>query len=212
MISIAIPAYEMQGEGVELLSWCLRQLSWAFDDVIVSDDSGIDDFKELCDVYGYKYVRNIRTKGAAGNLNNAIDHAKYDIIKVLFQDDYYEDDGRELLNINHWSFCTSKHNTNRGDHVPYHPPSLKELALGCNTYGSPSAMAFRRTDLRFDENLQWLFDVDFYVRMTQRYGLPDLLPTFVNITEWDGMATNTVCTGDIRVRESNYMKEKYANL
>ncbi len=212
MVSIVIPAYEMQGEGVVRLAWCLRQLYWAFDDVIVSDDSGIEDMIAICDVYGYKYVRNIRTKGAAGNLNNAIDHAKYDIIKVLFQDDYYEDDGSELRNMNHWSFCTSKHNTNRGDHVPYHPPSLKELALGCNTYGSPSAMAFRKTDLRFDENLQWLFDVDFYVRMTQRYGLPDILPTFVNITEWEGMATNTVCTGDIRVMESNYMKEKYANL
>lgn len=212
MVSIVIPAYEMQGEGVDRLAWCLRQLSWEWDEVVVSDDSGIDEFMELCDVYGYKYVRNTRTKGAAGNLNNAIDHARGHIIKVLFQDDYFEDTPDSLVAMNHWSFCTSKHNTNRGDHVPYHPPSLKELALGCNTYGSPSAMAFRKTDLRFDENLQWLFDVDFYVRMTQRYGLPDLLPTFVNITEWEGMATNTVCTGDIRVRESNYMKEKYANL
>ena len=219
MISIAIPAYEMGGKGLYYLDRAIKSINhWGVDyEIVIALDHGFmpDFIKEGYDfmlIENITVVRNQRKQGAAGNLNTALDIAKGDIIKVLFQDDTLTAWLQNFANINHWSFCTSKHNTNRGDHVPYHPPSLKELALGCNTYGSPSAMAFRRTDLRFDENLQWLFDVDFYVRMTQRYGLPDLLPTFVNITEWEGMATNTVCTGDIRVREANYMKQKYANL
>lgn len=210
MVSIVIPAYEMQGEGGYFLERAISSCKiLGYDNIIVADQTYYKIFEYACDETNVKHI-STKANGAAANLNTAIDAANGDIIKVLFQDDQL---GSPIdTNFTHWSFCTSKHNTNRGDHVPYHPPSLKELAIGCNTYGSPSAMAFRKTDLRFDENLQWLFDVDFYVRMTQRYGLPDLLPTFVNITEWEGMATNTVCTGDIRVRESEYMSNKYKNL
>jgi glycosyltransferase involved in cell wall biosynthesis len=213
MVSVVIPAYEMGGRGVEFLDRALQSCNDSCVEEIVISDQTISTWAlDLSIKYGAIYVP-YRKKGAAGNLNNAINSAHGEIIKVLFQDDTLS--GRSLEpfeNINHWGFCTSKHNIERPDHVPYHNPDLKSLALGKNTYGSPSALAFRKTELRFDEHLKFLFDCEFYVRMTQKYGLPDIVDTFVNITEWEGMATNTVCTGQVRLIDAEYISYKHANL
>jgi len=212
MISVVIPAYEMHGKGIYYLSRAINSIM-PFDgvEIIVSDDSQTSDIKDYCDQYRIKYYRNKRTKGTSGNLNNAIDHATGDIIKVLFQDDRICS-LEPFANIDKWAFCKSKHNKGRPDHEPKHPATLKDLATGCNTYGSPSAMAFRRTPLRFDENLKWLLDCDFYARMIRRYGLPELVNASVRITEWAGQATYTVATGAIRLRETEIMNIRYANI
>jgi glycosyltransferase involved in cell wall biosynthesis len=215
MVSVVIPAYEMGGRGVEFLDRALQSCNDScVDEIIISSQEKNDGFLYLAKEYGARYFQhNVKRNGAASNLNHAIEQANGDIIKILFQDDTLS--GRSLEpfeNINHWGFCTSKHNIERPDHVPYHNPDLKSLALGKNTYGSPSALAFRKTELRFDEHLKFLFDCEFYVRMTQKYGLPDIVDTFVNITEWEGMATNTVCTGQVRLIDAEYISYKHANL
>jgi len=211
-ISVVIPAYEMSGHGYGFLVNALASVPKGCE-IIVSDDSVNGDFESACRIYHpeVKYVKNKRTKGAAGNLNNAIDHATGDIIKVLFQDDTLGPI-EPFENIKQWAFCTSRHNSDRGDHVPTVNTDIKALALGNNTYGSPTALAFRKTDLRFDESLKWLLDVDFYARMTLRYGPPEIVDTYVNITEWFGQATYTVCTGKVRVIEAEYINTLYADI
>jgi glycosyltransferase involved in cell wall biosynthesis len=203
----------MQGRSIYFLRQAInsvRQLRRGYE-IIVSDESKDYQVEDYCQLASVKYFRNTRTSGAAGNLNNAIDHATGELIKVLFQDDQLKSI-EEFDTIHHWGFCTSKHNTDRGDHIPYHPPSIKELALGCNTYGSPSALAFRKTDLRFNESLQWLFDCEFYARMSLMYGLPDIINTAVDITEWHGMATNTICTGSVRLQDTEIINRLYADI
>jgi len=196
IISVVIPAYHMMGKGIYYLERALASIPPGCE-IIVSEDGNKEEFKALCDNALVVYVKNQHKQGAAANLNNAIDHAKGDIIKVLFQDD-------ELgpldafYRLHTWGFCTSKHNTERGDYKPKHNDNLFELAKGNNTYGSPTALAFRRTELRFDDNLKWLFDCDFYARMTMKYGLPEIIDTYVKITEWEGQATYTVCDGQWR--------------
>lgn len=211
-ITVVIPAYDMQGRGVEFLARAIASCKMqGIKDIVVSIDSRSTDLPNLCEAMDVWWCKNIRTHNAAGNLNNAINHAKGDIIKVLFQDDELGP-VEQFKTIKDWGVCTSKHNTDRGDHVPYHLPDLKELALGCNTYGSPSAIAFRPTPLRFDESLDWLFDCDFYARMRRLYGEPDIVNTHVKITEWYGMATNTVCTGDVRIKDRDYIMKKYETI
>jgi len=208
MVSIVIPAYKMEGKGNYFLERAIESIPEGCE-VIVSMDGSFLPNKLHSTV---TYTRN-QFNGAASNLNNALNTATGDLIKVLFQDD--ELTGCDLSKfeaINFWGFCTSKHNNDRADHKPYHPKSIKELALGCNTYGSPSALAFRKTDLRFDRDLHWLLDCDFYARMTMKYGLPDFVDTSVLITEWDGQATNTICNGTVRLHDANYLKVKYANI
>lgn len=213
MVSVVIPTYDMQGRAIYFLRQAInsvRQLRRGYE-IIVSDESTDFQVEDYCGIASVKYFKNIRTPGAAGNLNNAIDHATGETIKILFQDDQLRSI-EEFDIITHWGFCTSKHNSNRGDHIPFHPNSIKELALGCNTYGSPSALAFRKTDLRFNESLRWLFDCEFYARMSLMYGLPDMVNTSVDITEWEGMATNTICTGSVRLQDTEIINRLYADI
>lgn len=222
MVSIVIPIYEMSGAGYVMLHELLTSLQMQVYDkyeVIVSDDSHDDSFQELCGAFdSVKYYRNPGAKGACSNLNNAILHAKGSIIKPMFQDDKFLDP-EYLLKISylpgsrsHWSVCTSNHIGGRSPHVPYGNEDVYELARGCNTFGSPSAVAWKRNDLTFDENLKWLFDVDFYARMVQQYGQPEFIDSKVLIREWDGMATRTIADGGTRIAELSYIESKYANL
>lgn len=95
------------------------------------------------------------------------------------------------------------------DHIPYPHNSIEALRVGENTYGSPSAMAWRKNDMRFDENLPWLFDCEFYGRMAERYGVPAFIDSSVYIRQWSGMATHTVANGYQRILDGNYVVEKY---
>jgi hypothetical protein len=195
----------MEGKGTYYLNRAIASIPEGYE-IVVSLDGSFQPFTES----KVKVVHSFKPMGAASNLNNAINCANGDIIKILFQDDELTDcDLTKFETITHWGFCKSKHNNERPNHIPYHPESIRELAMGNNTYGSPSAMAFRKTDLRFDENLKFLFDCDFYARMTMKYGQPDFVDTFVNITEWDGMATNTICTGQVRLIDAEYQSYKY---
>lgn len=226
MISVVCPAYEMQGRGVEMLHELLASIYMqTFNDceVVVSgydhNDRGWLNLDYECRDWaaqGMRVVCRFGLPGAAANLNFAIDSAHGDIIKPMFQDDKFIDPD-SLQKIAdafdkgaQWVACTS-HNVglDNYDHVPYPHKSLERLREGENTYGSPSAMAWIKNDLRFDEHLSWLFDCEFYARMAGRYGVPGFVDTPIYIRQWDGMATKTIATGHQRVMDSNYVIEKY---
>lgn len=205
----------MHGRGVEFLNelW-VSICSQTYEDyeVIVSDDSVDNQVRDYCVEHGIDYYRHTTGHGAAMNLNNAISHAKGDIIKPMFQDDRFLSPDcltKIAAMTGDWCILTSAHTSDRGDHIPYDPPSVWELARGYNTFGSPSAVAWKRNDITFDTNLQWLFDCDFYARMLQQYGQPEFIPAKVLIREWDGMATRTNAAGQVRVMELEYIKQKY---
>lgn len=220
MISIVIPCYEMGGRGVEMLGQLLASIlkqSYSEYEIIISDDSDDGLICEYCQLEPLfiKYYQNPGGKGACSNLNNAILHAKGSIIKPMFQDDQFLDtDALEKIaaTIGKWCVLTSAHTSDRGDHVPYPNEDIYELARGCNTFGSPSAVAWMRNNLAFDENLKWLFDVDFYARMVQQFGQPEFIDSKVLIREWEGMATRTIADGGTRIAELSYIESKYANL
>ena len=153
-------------------------------------------------------------QGAAASLNYLLDKAKGDLIKPMFQDDYFirKDTLEKFATIEGWGVCTSKHTNERGDHVPYINTDLYShdhgLAEGCNTYGCPSAVAWKRSDLRFDANLTWLFDCEFYTRLIELYGQPKIIDSSVMIREWDGMATRSI-PGSVVLQERQYVSDKY---
>lgn len=216
MISICIPAYEMHGCGVAML----RELLWSINaqrfkdvEVTVSDSTLNCDFRQECFLFNVQWVRG--KEGAAANLNNAISHTCGDIIKPMFQDDKFMelDSLQKIANVmehSEWIACTS-HNEGleNYDHVPYVHKTLQRLREGENTYGCPSAMAWRRNDLRFDENLKWLFDCEFYARMCEKYGTPRFVDTKIFIRQWEGQATRTSCDGSQRIADANEVVEKY---
>lgn len=232
-ISIVCPAYSMAGRGVEMLRELLasiRMQTLTDVDVVVSDATDATDglIGNLCIGEAFSESRQFLFKrvdgkpGAAANLNNAIDHARGDIIKPMFQDDkFIEPDSLQKIvdafdpkcqacDGAEWIACTSRNTgLENYDHVPYPHKSLERLREGENTYGGPSAMAWRKNDLRFDESLHWLFDCEFYARMAERYGVPNLVDTPIYIRQWEGMATKTVATGSQRIADLNHVVEKY---
>lgn len=221
MISIVIPAYEMHGKGVEFLAELVNSIdeqTYVNHEVIISDDSNNDDIQVFCAGLdgNVKYYKNPGPKGACPNLNNAILHAKGAIIKPMFQDDQFLSKDC-LVKIQRmaapWCVLTSAHiGSDRGDHIPYENDDVYELARGRNTFGSPSAVAWKRNNLIFDTNLKWLFDCDFYAAMVQENGQPYFVDAKVLIREWDGMATRTIADGATRVSELSYIESKYQNL
>lgn len=214
MISIIIPVYEMGGRGVEMLDDLLRSIekqSYQDCEVIISDNSENNQIRDYVG-HRYKYVRNEKRYSPSANLNNALKYATGEIIKPMMQDDYFTDENTLKVfaeMTKGWAVCVSRHTDDRGDHRPYEQCNIIELVKGCNTFGSPSAVAWRRNELRFDENLLWLVDCDFYAQLIRKCGQPDLLNTSVTIRIWDGQMTNIGATGSVRIDEANYVINKW---
>jgi glycosyltransferase involved in cell wall biosynthesis len=168
-----------------------------------------------------KYFHNGSRGKSSINMNNAISKSEGDIIKPMFCDDYFiysytMNRFVKSLNGKDWAFCRSEHReSGRITHNPYPNFDLfshdKGLAEGCNTYGCPSAMAFRKTDITFDENLIWLMDCEFYTRMQLKYGEPAFVDTAINVREWEGQQSKTACNGNVRLWEREYVINKFKN-
>ena len=217
MISVVIPCYEMHGRGVEMLGELLDSIdSQTFRDyeIVISDADPSRDMIAMLAARGLWPAAG--REGAAANFNRAIAFSVGRIIKPMFQDDkFIEPDSlqkiADALEHASWVVCTSHNDGEEGfrkyDHVPYIHSTLAALRQGENTYGSPSAVAWRRNELRMDENLAWLFDCEFYARMVERYGCPTFVDTPIYIRQWSGQATHSL--SHQRVVDTNYVIEKY---
>ena len=99
-MSIAVPTCESKGRGNEFLDDLFRTLEiQTFKDfeIVVSDHSKDDKLVDVIDEFQHKlnilYVKNKNDRGnGPANTNNAINHCSGDIIKVMFQDDFFYDD------------------------------------------------------------------------------------------------------------------------
>lgn len=222
MISICITTHQYP-EAVTFLRGLLVSAivqDYADKEIVVSDDSLNDYLLNSCSDLlldsgvQFRWLHNPRPGKSSINMNNAINHAIGDIIKPMFGDDYFVAPNTLTKMVaglhDHWGVCTSTHSNDRPDHVPYPHRNLRELALGENTYGCPSAIIFKKTDLRFNEELIWLMDCEFYARLYQRYGWPSFISEVkVGVREWDGQVSNTAANGSVRLREAEYVGGKY---
>lgn len=220
MISICVPAYDSGPSKIPMLEELVESIKaqefGEYFEIVVSDECfDVDQYWHHSE-RGILLTYVAGKPGAAANLNNAIAHARGDIIKPMFQDDKFMDPDSLQKIVEtfeqgaEWIACIS-HNEGieNYDHLPYEPPSIEALREGCNTYGCPSAMAWRKNDLGFDENLKWLFDCEFYGRMQERYGEPSYVPTPIFIRQWEGQATRAVADGQQRILDQNEVIEKY---
>jgi glycosyltransferase involved in cell wall biosynthesis len=217
MISICITTTEMGGNGCwmleELVDSIVKQ-SYKNWEIIVSDDSKDYFIRDFCKELPFiRYYHNGSRGKSSINLNNAISKAHGEIIKPMFQDDYFVSsnalqkivDSMSGWPLPYWGICRSS------NHKPYHVEDIFSLATGNNRYGCPSTLVFRRTPLRFDENLVWLVDCEFYARMRMKYGYPELINTTIQIGKWDGSVTNTALE-EVKERETKYVSDKFSAL
>ena len=190
-MSIAVPTCESKGRGNEFLDDLFRTLEiQTFKDfeVVVSDHSKDDNLVDVIDEFQHKlnilYVKNKNDRGnGPANTNNAINHCSGDIIKVMFQDDFFYDD-EALQKIydsfddnHHWLVCGSNHTQDDGHSFYWdlYPRWNDKLIEGVNTISSPSVMAVKKKvfdQIKFDEKLVMMMDCEIYCHIKNLFGDP----------------------------------------
>lgn len=146
----------------------------------------------------------------AENTNSGLRQARGEFIKILYLDDYFSNELSLVNMVNNidryrWLICGTNNNPN--------PMWTSDIERGNNKLGSPSAMMFRNKlddNLLFDEKMSWLLDCDYYIRMQERYGIPNIIwGDFVSLGQGDHQMTH-ILTDEEKLAEYRYMNEKYA--
>lgn len=190
-ISVTIPTYTygMKDGGTKFLEQSfdilLKQTFKDFE-VVITDDSRNGIVKKLCEKYlglGLKlrYYRNEKGMGMSGNTNMGIKQAKGELIKILYQDDFLFGSGalKEIAEnfSGRWMFTACVH-TKDGQNFgkPFYPRYNERIYAGINTLGSPSLLTILNDQpMLLDESLTWVLDCDYYKRMHDRFGDPQIL-------------------------------------
>ena len=226
-LSIAIPCYEMNGRGEEILevsfNKMIQQIYKDFE-VIITDHSKNDEIEKLCDswksILNIKYFRNENKIGSpTANTNLSIAKSSGELIKLLCQDDYlYDQESLQIIVDNfkkddQWLGTSYVHTRDRNNFFNKHVPKISDNVILRNLLGTPSAFTIRNgLDVWFDENLIWAYDVDFYDRMIKKFNIPKIVDkvTMINYL-WDGQVTNIIANQELRNRENKYVLEKMKN-
>ncbi len=184
LVSICIPTYKQP----ELFTRCIDSVfaqTYQNYEIIISDDSPDDSIKEIVDSHAarrkIRYFKNTPALGVPKNWNRAMDYAEGDLINLLHHDDWYfngETLARlvEAVDANSciMSFARSFNINDQGvvewindpdDIVIKRVVSQPERLIYVNIIGHPSAVLFKKVSMRFDEQLSWLVDLDFYIRL-----------------------------------------------
>ena len=220
-ISVVIPVYEQKGLGQVFLKHSLDILAkQTFRDfeVVVSDNSTYffqSQMEKLC--WQYPFVRYTRCKevGLVVNTNNAIRHAKGELIKILFQDDFlYDENSLQDIADNFkgdWMVTACEHSLDGKTMTrPFYPKYNANIYLGENTISSPSVLTYRNEDpLLFDEKLTMLMDCDMYRRLYDKFGEPTILNK-INVVNRTGSHQVSMNITPAQMNdELTYIKEKY---
>lgn len=181
-VSIVIPIYNMKNAQYFLERNLKSIYIQSFDDyeIVISDDSEDDELKNWISKLDMpiRYFKNPGRKGMANNSNYAIDQAEGELIKILYQDDYFYD-SRSLEKIVaaftphcQWLATGCTHTMDGVNFFNDHRPYYSETD---NTIGSPSVITLHsKIRERFDPSFHYVLDLDFYKRLYYHYGKPKI--------------------------------------
>ncbi len=222
VLSICIPAYDANGEAKGLFARnldMLKKQTLKDFEIIVTDNSENNTVKNLCENPLYqslhiKYFKNPR-KGIAVNTNEAIKRAGGKFIKILYMDDYLANENslQDIIDNfkGNWLVTGCGHDKGDGKIKNIHFPKYnKNIYLGKNTIGSPSVITIKNEGLLlFDEDLTWLLDCDYYKRLYDKYGEPEILNK-INVVIGLGKHQMTNLLGyKTKWKERKLMQKKY---
>jgi hypothetical protein len=155
-------------------------------------------------------------------MNNALLHASGEIIKPMFQDDFFCDNecvfeivrGMEANPSFTWGAVGFIHTDENitsyyNDLIPYYNLNIW---TGYNTMGCPSIMFFKKGAVTFDEKLLWLMDVAAFAELYKKFDKPMILnKTVVAIRIWSQSISMEV-SQEIKDSESIYLTNIYGTL
>ena len=191
-ISIAIPTWEFNGRGSEYLNDLLRTIqvqSYKDFEVCISDHSVdnevLKELKQFEGKFKIVYTKNENDRGnGPANTNKAIEMCSGDIIKVMFQDDFfYDTEALEKIQIEFedsskmWLVNGCNHTKDDGYNFYWEmfPKWNDKMIEGVNSISSPSVLSMRKEcfeKVRFDEKLVMMMDCDYYYNLKTNFGDP----------------------------------------
>tara|TARA_Y100000816_G_C26106872_1_gene588522 strand:+ start:569 stop:3451 length:2883 start_codon:yes stop_codon:yes gene_type:complete len=232
LVSIAISTYEANGKGENFLQHSFEKImeqTYKNIEIVVSDHSSDDKIKKVCEEYNnkkypIKYVHNEKEKGnSSQNTNNAIENCSGTYIKVLFMDDYINNEEAISMIVSEfeknpekkWLVHSYKHTKNYTDFYNLHHPKIVSDMIFCNRIGCPSCLTIHSSvKERFDEKLKWFMDSELYSRILKLHGQPIFLhtkeetkPLMINLHHED-QVTNTKIDGNLVNKEKEYIRQK----
>jgi glycosyltransferase involved in cell wall biosynthesis len=228
-LSVAIPTWESYGRGSKFLDDLLRTIEiqhFKNFEVVISDHSQNDDVHnkvlEFNSKFDIKYFRNRKKLGnSPSNTNTAIKKCSGEIIKIMFQDDFfYDDEAFEKIyytlkdSDKMWLLNGCNHTDDDGNsfYWEHYPRFNPDLLKGVNTISSPSVVAFKReSEVSFDETLVNFMDIDYYYGMREKYGDPVLYNDVLisNRVHKDSISNNIKNKEEMILTESEYCINKY---
>jgi len=226
LVSICIPVYEMFEEGAEYLKHSLSRIAeqdYHNIQVVISDHSTNSAIKDLCnefvDTLNIKHVFNKDSIGSSSaNMNNAVQHADGELLKILFQDDFLlhpkaiTTQVDSLISSNKKWCITACAHTQNGIYIidPYQPVFNTNILFN-NTLSSPSTlMVYKEYYQQADENLLWFMDTDCYYRLYLTTGEPAICQ-HINVINrrHPNQITNTLVNNELISFEREYLNQKY---
>ncbi len=225
-ISICIPTWEQNGFGNEYLTKLFETIKvQTFKDfeVVVSDHSQDNSISSVVDKFSKDiniiYIRNKQKFGNSPfNTNNAIKNSNGEIIKIMFQDDFfYSENALEIISNSfnssevYWLVTGCNHTDKNVSSFnrPMVPRWNNSIYKGVNTISSPSVLSFRKnTNIEFDENLVMLMDCEIYYNFYKKYGLPYIVSEILITNRLHENQISSNYKSNIN-DEINYVKKKY---
>jgi glycosyltransferase involved in cell wall biosynthesis len=231
-VSIAISTYEANGRGVELLSVninTIMQQTYKDIEIVISDHSNntdiqnyIDNIRPKCS-FDIIYVHNPDKRGnISHNINNAINHCTGNIIKIIFMDDFLLKPSAiaDIVFVfteypsAKWMVNSYLHTQNYSSfYNPIYPKYNNKIITGINTIGCPSGLTISNTvHARFDENLKWFMDCEYYYQLFKLYGNPIIYQNdfLVGTLIHNAQVTNSCINNNMLINnETSYINAKY---
>jgi len=225
--TIAIPTYEYSGKGSTFLEYSfsiLERQTFKDFNVVISDHSLNSDIYDICTKWknrlNISYIKNDIGRGVISpNINVCLKNSTGKYIKVLFQDDFLLNENslritHDFIKLNEnvkWIMTAFYHSIDGYELSRPMVPSWNDLIwTGNNSMGCPTGMTIKNENLIFfDEQLNWLMDVDYYKRMFDLYGKPHILNSYTVVNRtWGERLTDTI-SHEVKVREFKIVRDKY---
>ncbi len=221
-VSIVIPCYEMHGKGAEYLACALHSIflqTWKHVEVVVGDNAQDDSITQMVDRWRRLLpIVHIRpgTRRSTDTLNAGIRAATGDVVRILFQDDLLfgpHSLGQMMQEFHRgarWCVGRAMHMVDGRLVRPLTPFASTAMAYGVNTVGPPSVLSFVNTrPFLFNEDLVWLMDCDYYLRLLERYGPPACIPHFNTIIRIGGHQLTNHMSEEVKSREARMVLDAH---
>jgi hypothetical protein len=231
--SICIPTYEMTGYGHVVVNELMHELkmqSFQDFDIVISDQSNdskiLDVVHEHSKDLDIKFMTDLANRGkATANINKAMRYAEGEIIKIMFQDDFFVNfDALKIISAEFdkgakWTTNAFTHTVDKKQFFNTKPSYYQDSVItGRNSIGNPSNIAVHR-DCRVytDTNLIHLFDCEYYWQLKHKNGMPNIInevlvcsrlhPASVSMT--DNMPALIAEEAEYCCKKYNIKKEDY---